>query len=288
MNDLVCKIGHTKIRGSAGNRTLHGVVSREEREHNRNLKFTYQMPWNGETVMNRDELNLIVKKFIDDLQDALHEPILEREIGDFPVDLKKAFFVMLPLMNEPEKMNKLKNIALAIGAIHAALDVHDRIHTVEATSAEQQLTVLAGDHFSGIHYRILAKNGEFSFIRELSKTIGHINEEKTALQNEYLLTETRLIERLTTIETACITSFYSVNGFDSYIRLMETILTYARLKELMKPQKPNTLNLNRSVIERSLNIIEPKLNRELKSINFLQPTIQQEILSIVNGLDLKS
>ena len=238
--------------------------------------------------MNRHDLNTIVKNYIHDLQVALHEPILKREIGDFPIDERKAFFVMLPLMNENVSVDKLRNIALSIGAIHAALDVHDRIHRVDATSAEQQLTVLAGDHFSGIHYQILAKNGEFAFIRTLSKTIAQINEQKTALQNEYRLTEVRLLERLTIVESACITSFYSVYGFNSYQGLMETILTYVNLKDMLQLGKQQALSLDEGVIKQALELIQPKLEQELEQISFLHPVLQQEIKAMITTSGSKS
>ena len=239
------------------------------------------MPWNGETVMNRDELKVTVKEYMNDLLKALHEPILKREIGDFPVDAKKAFFAMLPLMNESKMTDELRNTALSIGAVHAALDVHDRILTKDATSAEQQLTVLAGDHFSGIHYQILAKNREFGFIRELSRTIAHINEQKTALQHESHLTEARLLERVVVIESACITSFYSAKGFDRYIPLAQTVLTYERLMNMMQPQPLHTLQVDDCVVQQALSTLKPKLVQQLEAMNFLEQPFQNEVRDIV-------
>ena len=59
----------------------------------------------------------------------------------------------------------LHTAAIAVGAVHAAFDAHDTIDVSDATSKQQQLTVLSGDHFSGIHYRLLASIPEFGFIQ---------------------------------------------------------------------------------------------------------------------------
>ena len=59
-----------------------------------------------------------------------------------------------------------------------------RLMYLDATSKQQQLTVLSGDYFSGIHYRLLASMPEFGFIRSLSETIGQINEMKTIFHDQ--------------------------------------------------------------------------------------------------------
>ena len=73
----------------------------------------------------------------------------------------------------------MNTAAIAVGAVHMAFEAHDSIDECDATSTEQQLTVLSGDYFSGIHYRLLARLPDFGFIRSLSGTIGQINEVKT-------------------------------------------------------------------------------------------------------------
>ncbi|WP_158541017.1 heptaprenyl diphosphate synthase component 1 [Sporosarcina sp. BI001-red] len=234
--------------------------------------------------MNKNELNSIVENYINDLQCALREPILKRVIGHFPVDSIKAFFLLLPIVNEEIKEDKLRKITLSLGAIHAAFDVHDRIESAQATSAEQQLTVLAGDHFSGIHYRILAEIGEFAFIRELSQTIAHINEQKTSLHHERRITGPVLLERLRVIESGCIATFYKSYGFDSYLELMETVLTFVRLDRMATSAEQQAFRIDESIIQQAMDLLLPKLNQELEQISSLHPALQQVIQELVNPL----
>lgn len=234
--------------------------------------------------MNKQEMNSIVENYINDLQYALRESILKREIGLFPVDSVKAFFLLLPIVNEEIKEDRLYKITLSLGAIHAALDVHDRIERTQATSAEQQLTVLAGDHFSGIHYRILAEIGEFAFIRELSKTIAHINEQKTALHNERNITGPVLLERLRVIESGCIAVFYKSYGFESYLELAETVLTLVRLDQMGNANEQQAFVIDGSIIQQASDLLLPKLQQELEQMDSLHPILRERIQELVNSM----
>lgn len=233
--------------------------------------------------MNTHELNSIVENYIKDLQYILRESILKREIGLFPVDTVKAFFLLLPLVNQGIQDEKLKKITLSLGAIQAALDVHDRIESSQATSAEQQMTVLAGDHFSGIHYRILAEIGEFGFIRELSQTIARINEQKTGLHHERQKTGPILLERLTVIESGCVAAFYKSYGFEAYLELAETVLTFVRLDQMAASIEhgQQAFVVDESIIQQAMALHMPKLKQELEKMESLHPLLQQVIQELV-------
>lgn len=234
--------------------------------------------------MNKHDLNSIVENYINDLQYVLRESILKREIGHFPVDSMKAFFLLLPIVNGKNEEDNLRKITLSIGAIHAALDVHDRIESAQATSAEQQLTVLAGDHFSGIHYRILAGIGEFAFIRELSQTIAHINEQKTSLHQERRPTASVLLERLKVIESGCISTFYNAYGFGNYLALTETMLTFVKLHAMANSEEQQAFVIDKSIIQQAMDILLPTLNHELEQMSSLHPVLQQVIQEIVTPM----
>ncbi|GKV67945.1 hypothetical protein NCCP2716_04430 [Sporosarcina sp. NCCP-2716] len=236
--------------------------------------------------MNKQEVTAIIENYMKSLQEVLREPTLNREITDFPVDADKAFYLLLPLLNENREFSgRLRGVTLSIGAIQAALDIHDRIHRTEATSPVQQLTVLAGDHFSGIHYRILAETGEFALIRELSKTIAHINEQKTALQNDTRLTAERLVERMTVIETACISTFYSLYGFGSYRKLAEYALTYIRLNEMTDPAAVQAFDIDGAVLRQAIDLQREGLRQELQRADGLLEVLKETAAQRLGAFD---
>ena len=239
--------------------------------------------------MNKQEVTDIIKKYLQALQHVLREPTLNREIPDFPVDADKAFYLLLPLLNEDGDFEgRFRGVTLAIGAIQSALDIHDRINRTEATSPVQQLTVLAGDHFSGIHYRILAETGEFALIRELSKTIAHINEQKTALQNDSRLTAELLVERMTVIETACISTFYKLYGFDSYRKLAEHALTYIRLQEMTAVGVTHAFDIDGTILRQAIDLLHAGLQQELNRMNGLQAVFTETAAERLNTFEAQS
>ena len=67
------------------------------------------------------------------------------------------------MLNGERWTDRMNTAAIAVGAVHAAFDAHDAIDVSDATSTQQQLTVLSGDYFSGIHYRLLASSARFWF-----------------------------------------------------------------------------------------------------------------------------
>ena len=170
--------------------------------------------------MERENFKCYIDNYIDELKLAVRQPILERDVGEVDVDKAKVFFLLLPLLNGEKWTEFINAAAVAVGAVHIAFDAHDTIHHNDATSPLQQLTVLSGDHFSGIHYKILAALPDIYFIRTLSTTIGQINELKT---NSYKRTPkdvNELLETVESIETSCIANFLHSYGFSEYIPLV--------------------------------------------------------------------
>lgn len=91
-----------------------------------------------------------------------------------------------------------KNYIVATMLIQIASDTHELIPSVSHTTAQQaqkekQLRVLAGDYYSGLHYLLLAKTGDFSLIRQLAQTIKRLNELKMDLYYTEHIDFTRLL-----------------------------------------------------------------------------------------------
>ncbi|MFC4404347.1 heptaprenyl diphosphate synthase component 1 [Gracilibacillus xinjiangensis] len=84
--------------------------------------------------------------------------------------------------------------------VQMALNTHDQISKTiprrdKHLMKKQQLTVLAGDFYSGIYYHLLAKAKDISFVRILAKGINELTQQKAMVfYKEYDQLETFLSE----------------------------------------------------------------------------------------------
>ncbi|WP_203246459.1 heptaprenyl diphosphate synthase component 1 [Sporosarcina beigongshangi] len=217
--------------------------------------------------MERQKIKQHIENYINDVEHSLSEPIVDRDVGRLPIDAAKAFFLLLPLLNGERWTDHVHTAAIAVGAVHAAFDAHDAIDVSDATSKQQQLTVLSGDHYSGIHYRLLASIPKLDFIQSLSRTIGHINEVKTALHLKVPDEPARLVEAIRIIEAGCITDFLHTFGFSQYAKLANIVLPLLWMEK-------EDVALTSSEVALQLHA---ELRDVLQAADFLEPFLQEEI-----------
>ncbi|WP_301109440.1 heptaprenyl diphosphate synthase component 1 [Sporosarcina sp.] len=223
-----------------------------------------------------------IDNYIQNLRSAIYQPIVERDAGHAPIDRQKAFLLLLPLLNGEQWTDEMRQAALAIGAIHTAFEVHDQIDSLDASSKEQQLMVLAGDHFSGIHYKLLASIPNFHLIRSLSAAIGRINECKTTLlQSPPPRAEDRL-QLIGEVEGACIMEFYETFGFTRYKSIAEVLfplLWLIRSKELnLQGMKFPHIVPNTQDTDHWIEQLQDNFNDRVKQSFFLHKPLVDQLL----------
>lgn len=232
--------------------------------------------------MDRQLLNRKIQYYIRDVEQSIQEPIMTKTLGKMPLDNAKAFFLLLPFLNGEKWSEELHVSALAVGAVHAAFDIHDKVDILDASSKEQQLMVLSGDHFSGIHYKLLASISDFTFITSMSEMIGRINETKTNLLMEEFAGVQALIQSMTYIESGCISEFLNTYGFSRYAKITELALA---LIWFSRKHSNNPIvrygwtgnSMNKADVETAISILTTTLQEELVNAKFLSPFLKQEI-----------
>ncbi len=214
-----------------------------------------------------------------------HRTLL-RYTGDPVIDENQLFFLILPFLNGESWDTDLQNSAITVGIVHSSLFEHDKIQEKNATSKEQQLTVLSGDYYSGRYYEILANTGNILLIQKLSQgIIERCEQEVTVYENMYRPFE-QWIDAMRIIETALIQKFYEVYHFDTYEQVMLDTLTIARLqKELTALQNGIVTPFGDAMKKMSAGVfLEEMLNTEMKR---LQLRLQEQLNTIVIKDELK-
>ncbi|WP_096153758.1 MULTISPECIES: heptaprenyl diphosphate synthase component 1 [Bacillus] len=172
---------------------------------------------------------------ISNLKEQLHKqiahPYLVQNI-EFPVmDEDKLFMlhsILEPLpMSEEEKSKYIISTML----VQIALDTHDLVsnESTEEQLQTRQLTILAGDYYSGLYYHILAKLEDLSMIRTLAAAIKQINENKITYYQKDVDSVENLMECLSSIDSALIQSFSEYFSNSSWKELSSKILLLKRL-----------------------------------------------------------
>lgn len=241
--------------------------------------------------MERQNINRHIDNYRQELRLAVHHPILKRDIGVVELDEAKAFFLLLPMLNGEKWTESMNAAAVAVGAVHAAFDAHDTIELYDATSTEQQLRVLSGDYFSGIHYRLLAALPDIGFIQKLSKTIGQINETKTDFHNQSPIGPRELLEAIQMLEAGCIIQFLHSFGFSQYVPLVSAALPLLSLDpavERLTQRPPIQSALGWEVrdkdVEQALTGLRTRVGEAIDEADFLNPSFKKEIKGMTTPL----
>jgi len=124
----------------------------------------------------RDQLHHVdsVKNLI--RQQSFH-PYLQLHIGEPAIDEDRILFLSDSLNDFNLSKDESERYITTAMLVQMALDTHEQVLQKKSLK-ERQLTVLAGDFFSGMYYQMLAQIENISLIRTLASAIKSINEHK--------------------------------------------------------------------------------------------------------------
>lgn len=196
--------------------------------------------------------------------------------------------------------------------VQLALNTHDTINKKTHSNSSkiiksQQLTVLAGDYYSGIYYHLLAKAKEISFIRQLASAIFEITEKKSTLYYSTYELFDDFLEAYVEVDTAIVNKvaeyFQIEKGLDymnDWLLLHRLILEYKLLKEEKESffqmltrqnctQVPTIVDLEQCLHNKIILLREKlhKYDAEMsKEIDFLRNMYHQDskVIFFVNSL----
>ncbi|MCT2537389.1 heptaprenyl diphosphate synthase component 1 [Aquibacillus koreensis] len=130
---------------------------------------------------------LTVKEIKIELENRLKHSYLERFIQKPVIDEDKLFILFSIIKNTSYSDIQKQNYIITTMLVQIALDTHDLVTENNATNntdlarKERQLTVLAGDYYSGLYYYLLSKIEDIPMIHTLATAIKEINELKMSI-----------------------------------------------------------------------------------------------------------
>lgn len=159
---------------------------------------------------------------------------LQKYIQEPAVDEDKLRFLFAMLSGKVAKKD-VHVFALAMMLVDAALQIHEQVSLHEVQSdylrKNRQLTVLAGDFYSSLYYRLLARDGHLAMIKVFSQSIQTINELKLIIYREHSFTFTEFKEHIATIESALLQNIAKHYGLSNWEQMIKEYFLLRRFAQ---------------------------------------------------------
>ncbi|MEH7114422.1 heptaprenyl diphosphate synthase component 1 [Neobacillus niacini] len=163
------------------------------------------------------------------VEQKVFHPYLLKYI-ETPVIDEDRLLILVSIMDRLEfSDNKMENYATTTMLIQIALDTHEHISNAAVDEINRQLTVLAGDYYSGLYYKLLAESEDNMMIKELSKGIKEINEHKVLVYQKELGGIENLMESIKKIESSLLIRFSNYFKVDLWNEFIVNLFFFKRL-----------------------------------------------------------
>ncbi|WP_164668758.1 heptaprenyl diphosphate synthase component 1 [Virgibacillus doumboii] len=174
------------------------------------------------------------------IRERMHHSYIEKYVQIPELNEDKLFILNVILNNTELSEDKKKSYTVSIMLVQMALDTHDLVpksNNTEQSNTERkskQLSVLAGDYYSGLYYLILSEIEDVEMIQILASAIKEINEYKMQLYYGDIDSVETLIRIVKNIETRLITRVGEFIGESSVTKIAAEWILANKLTEEMK------------------------------------------------------
>ncbi|MFP7297837.1 heptaprenyl diphosphate synthase component 1 [Neobacillus niacini] len=174
----------------------------------------------------------IRQKFTDikeQVEQKVFHPYLLKYI-EKPVIDEDRLLILVSIMDRLEmSYNELKNYSMTTMLIQIALDTHEHISNANVDEKNRQLTVLAGDYYSGLYYKLLAESENILMIKELSKGVKEVNEHKVSFYQKELVGIDNLMTSIKNIESSLLVKFSECFKVELWNEFIVNLFFFKRL-----------------------------------------------------------
>jgi len=186
----------------------------------------------GTRVIFLQELRNKLSYFKQVIEEKLSHPYLLKHVQLPNIDEDKILLFYELFQKADVSKEDVEKYVVTAMLVQIALDTHDSVGVTKCKNrnefVKRQLTVLAGDYFSGLYYDILAKMNDVEMIQIYALAIRDINEHKIRL---YQLNQDikMIIECFIQVETALYQLIGNHFRIDHMTKLSKLFLTFKRI-----------------------------------------------------------
>ncbi|HLQ70802.1 MAG TPA: heptaprenyl diphosphate synthase component 1 [Bacillota bacterium] len=176
------------------------------------------------------------------------------EFIDAPTIDEEKLFILISIMNRASVPPKQKErYIITTMLVQLALDTHDLVPLESthddyhaASEIPKQLTVLAGDYYSGLYYFLLSEIDDFAMIQTLASAIKKINEYKMNLYYRDIKNANEFLHMVKKMETLL---FSYVSDYLGLPPLEKTVEEWLLINKLTLEQKKFQSNTTSVLLE---------------------------------------
>lgn len=215
-----------------------------------------------------------IRQKLTDIKELVRQKIIHPYLIKFIeapyIDDDKILILILIMDHLELSYKQIQNYALSTMLVQIALDTHDHISNISkmdeenADQSTRQLTVLAGDYYSGLYYKLLADSDDISIIRVLASGIKEVNEHKIFVYQKEFDGIDKLMTSIKIIESSLYTKlsdYFQVSFWN------EIVSNFLFVKRLLIEKKQYIHAGSSQLFEAMMRVIFPKQQLPLSDLS---------------------
>lgn len=258
--------------------------------------------------MRMQEIRQKFSKIKTEVENSVFDTYLLNYIETPIIDEDKLLILISFLDYIELPLQEIENYALSTMLVQIALDTHEHISTIRDEKS-RQLTVLAGDYYSGLYYKLLAQSEDILMIKALSKGVKEVNEQKITVYYKESKTIDELMKSMLVIESSLLTNLTIYFNAERWNEVIGNLLLFKRIlreqsqfvhtgnsflfdamKEILFPSSAFTFTeLNNeqknellTSCGRQLDRLKHTIDKGVSGLPFLNPFLESKIVSLLN------
>lgn len=201
----------------------------------------------------------VIEKVKENLFQKVAHPYLFQYIKNPTIDEDRILLTIFLLKEAGLKENEIITYASTIMLVQIALDTHELVTNEKIQNGlekNRQLTVLAGDFFSGQYYKILADIEDIKMIKVLAEGIKEVNEHK--IHAYQLITDRaeQLLETIGFMEFSLLNKFLDYFGLEQWESFSFSFLQLKRLISEKKAAMSSEVSPIMNMLQRNGQVVE--------------------------------
>ncbi|MBD8070256.1 heptaprenyl diphosphate synthase component 1 [Bacillus sp. PS06] len=231
------------------------------------------------------DINVRIANFKKRIEGELNHSYLHKYLSNPIIDEDKLLLLYTIFEEIEIEEHELEHYVLTTMLIQLALDTHDQVSTntslKPSSQLKNQLTVLAGDYFSGLYYYFLAQAGDLKMIQLLSEATKEVNEHKIRVYQSDITQVETLLESIEIIESSLIKKviqFFQLPNWELFIS------KFLLLRRLINERELYLLEGHSIVVDAFCNISYPHSNKRNEHSELKSETILEKLDIQIKGV----